>query len=148
MNNTFLSKSETETEKLAGLIAKALPNGSVVALHGDLGAGKTVFSRGFARGLGITEPITSPTFTILQEYNFSAGRLYHLDLYRIDGPDAALAFGVDEFLYGHKGHTLIEWPERITQILPESTFHIRLERSEIETVREIVMPSALASLLK
>jgi tRNA threonylcarbamoyladenosine biosynthesis protein TsaE len=129
MKKTLISKSPAETEALASKIAAALPLGSVVALHGDLGAGKTVFARGFARALGITEPITSPTFTIAQEYSYSGGRLIHLDLYRIDNADAALAFGVDEFLYGHKGMSLIEWPERITPLLPESTVNILIECS-------------------
>ena len=73
--------------------------GKTILLFGNLGAGKTVFSRGFARGLGITEPVSSPTYTIVQEYDIpSGGRLYHLDLYRISGVESALAFGVDEFI--------------------------------------------------
>ena len=143
MEKTIISNSEAETEALAAKIAKAISNGAVVALHGDLGAGKTVFARGFARALGITEPITSPTFTIVQEYSYSGGRFYHLDLYRIDNADAALAFGVDEFLYGHKGATLLEWSERIKPILPPSTIHIRIESSSLESSRKISIPCGL-----
>lgn len=143
MEKTFISSSEAETQELAARIARAIPNGAVIALHGDLGAGKTVFARGFARALGIIEPITSPTFTIVQEYPCSAGRLYHLDLYRIDNADAALAFGVDEFLYGHKGATLLEWPERISPILPPSTIHVRIESSGEESARRISVPEGL-----
>ena len=143
MKKTIISSSEAETEALAAKIALAIPNGAVIALHGDLGAGKTVFARGFARALGITEPITSPTFTIVQEYNYPGGRLYHLDLFRIDNADAALAFGVDEFLYGHKGATLLEWSERITPILPPSTIHISIESSGLESDRVISLPEGL-----
>jgi len=141
METTLTSSSVAETEAIAGKLAKALPNGSVLALHGDLGAGKTVFARGFARALGIDEPITSPTFTIVQEYPYRNGRLYHLDLYRIDNADAALAFGVDEFLYGHRGMTLLEWPERIAPILPEGTVHIRIEPGEEEGSRRLFIPA-------
>lgn len=140
MKKTIISASEAETEALAARVANAISNGAVIALHGDLGAGKTVFARGFARALGIAEPITSPTFTIVQEYNYSGGRFYHLDLYRIDNADAALAFGVDEFLYGHRGATLLEWSERITPILPPSTIHITIERAELEDARCILLP--------
>lgn len=146
MEKTITSSSEAETEALAAKIAKALPNGAVVALHGDLGAGKTVFARGFARALGIQEPITSPTFTIVQEYPYSGGRLYHLDLYRIDNADAALAFGVDEFLYDHRGATLLEWPERITPILPSSTIHVKIESAGLESARRISLPDGLLPL--
>jgi hypothetical protein len=89
-----------------------------VALHGDLGAGKTVLTRGIARGLGITEPVTSPTFTIVQEYRRADGQwLYHLDMYRIRSEDDALAFGIEEFLFAPNAVTVVEWPERIAGLL-------------------------------
>ena len=121
------SDSTETTEKFAAELAAKLPMGSVLALHGNLGAGKTVFARGFARGLQITEPISSPTFTIVQEYPCAQGMFFHLDLYRIDNSDSAYAFGIDEFLYDKQGMTLIEWPERIADILPETTIHITIE---------------------
>ena len=98
----FISHSEAETEAYAAALARRLPPGTILTLEGDLGAGKTVFARGFARGLGITEPVSSPTYTIVQEYALpgGGGRLYHLDLYRINSPGAALDFGVDEFFAG------------------------------------------------
>ena len=106
----------------------SLSKGDSVLLRGNLGAGKTVFSRGFARGLGITEPVSSPTYTIVQEYELPAGgRLYHLDLYRISGVNAALAFGVDEFLDDPQGISLIEWPDRIDGILPENAICVEIE---------------------
>ena len=127
-NKTFISVSETETEAIGAEVARICPRGSVVLLDGDLGAGKTVFSRGFARELGIDEPVSSPTYTIVQEYELpERGRLYHLDLYRISGAEAALAFGVDEFLNDPSSYALVEWPERITGILPDSAIRITLK---------------------
>ncbi len=132
-----LSNSADDTEAFAAAMARSLPKGTVIALHGDLGAGKTVFARGFARGLGIHEPVSSPTFTLVQEYPFSDGILYHLDLYRINDSAAALAFGVDEFLYDQSAFTLVEWPERIADILPPKTIHLKLTPLEAEGARRI-----------
>lgn len=135
----YISNSETETEAIGVEVARSLPRGSVVLLDGDLGAGKTVFSRGFARALGIDEPVSSPTYTIVQEYELpEKGRLYHLDLYRISGVDAALAFGVDEFLNDPSSYALVEWPERITGILPDNAVHITLKHIG-ENQREITV---------
>ena len=124
----FITSSEEETENIGKSLAMSLSKGDAVLLRGNLGAGKTVFSRGFARGLGITEPVSSPTYTIVQEYELpDGGRLYHLDLYRISGVNAALAFGVDEFLDDPQGISLIEWPDRIDGILPENAICIEIE---------------------
>ncbi len=126
-NNPIISNSEQETELLATKIAQSLPVGSILALHGNLGAGKTVFSRGFARGLGITEPVSSPTYTIIQEYQLDDNNIfYHMDLYRIDNSISALGFGIDEFFADAQGYSLIEWPERISDILPPHTIHLQL----------------------
>jgi tRNA threonylcarbamoyladenosine biosynthesis protein TsaE len=124
----FITSSEEETENIGKTLAMSLSKGDSVLLRGNLGAGKTVFSRGFARGLGITEPVSSPTYTIVQEYELpDGGRLYHLDLYRISGVNAALAFGVDEFLDDPQGISLIEWPDRIDGILPENAICVEIE---------------------
>ncbi len=136
---TFETHSAEETEAFAARLAASLPAGSVLALYGNLGAGKTVFARGFARGLGITDPISSPTFTIVQEYPYHNGNMfYHLDLYRIDNSDAAYAFGIDEFLYDKSAMTLLEWPERIEDILPPSAVVIRIEHAG-ESTRKITV---------
>lgn len=128
--NCCVSVSETDTENFGAEIARQCPRGSVILLDGDLGAGKTVFSRGFARALGIDEPVSSPTYTIVQEYELpERGRLYHLDLYRISGVEAALAFGVDEFLSDKSSYALVEWPERIAGILPEDAIRITLKHT-------------------
>lgn len=124
----IITSSEEETENIGKELAQSLCRGDSVLLRGNLGAGKTVFSRGFARGLGITEPVSSPTYTIVQEYELpSGGRLYHLDLYRISGVNAALAFGVDEFLDDPQGISLIEWPDRIDGILPDNAISVEIE---------------------
>ncbi len=122
----FISRSEEDTMAFAGTLCRKFPEGCVIALYGDLGAGKTVFARGFARALGITEPVSSPTYTILQEYPAPGGRyLYHLDLYRISDERAALAFGVDEYLESGE-FVLVEWPERIAKLLPENTLKLEI----------------------
>lgn len=103
-------------------MAQALKAGDVLALEGDLGAGKTVFAKGLAEGLGIQATIDSPTFTIVKEYQ---GRIpfYHLDVYRLESADEALGF--EEYLYGD-GVCLIEWASRISDWLPDDSIDIRL----------------------
>ena len=110
----FVSQANESTQALGAALASLLRNGQVVALHGDLGAGKTVLSRGVARGLGITEAVTSPTFTVAQEYQAPDGRRFnHLDMYRIDDERSALAFGIEEDLFDPDAITPVEWPERL-----------------------------------
>ena len=118
--------SQDETEKIGYDTAiKALP-GQVYCLSGDLGVGKTVFTRGFARGLGIDEHITSPTFTIINEYE---GRLplYHFDVYRVADPEEMGYIGCDEYFFGN-GVCLIEWAELIEDIIPENAVWIKIEK--------------------
>jgi tRNA threonylcarbamoyladenosine biosynthesis protein TsaE len=139
MKQVYYTNSADETRELAAKIAAETPNGTVFALDGNLGAGKTVFASGFARGLGITEPVSSPTFTIVQEYPRSEGMFFHLDLYRIDNPDAALAFGIDEFLYASDAISLVEWPERIDGLFPPGTVRVAIERTDREETRRITI---------
>ena len=139
MKQEYYTHSADETRKLASKIAAETPNGTVFALDGNLGAGKTVFASGFAAGLGITEPVSSPTFTIVQEYPYARGMFFHLDLYRIDNPDAALAFGIDEFLYASDAISLVEWPERIDGLFPPGTVRVTIERTEQEETRKITV---------
>ncbi len=142
----IISRSEAETEAFAATLARELPPGAVIALDGDLGAGKTVFSRGFARGLGITEPVSSPTYTIVQEYPLPGGKgmLYHLDLYRIANSASALAFGVDEFLDDPESTALVEWPERIEDIMPGSAWLVEI-RHLSDTERKITLKRSAAN---
>ena len=139
MKQVYYTNSADETRELAAKIAAETPNGTVFALDGNLGAGKTVFASGFARGLGITEPVSSPTFTIVQEYPRADGMFFHLDLYRIDNPDAALAFGIDEFLYASDAISLVEWPERIEGLFPPGTIRVAIERTDREETRKITI---------
>jgi tRNA threonylcarbamoyladenosine biosynthesis protein TsaE len=141
---TFVSKSEDDTLRIAAEIAAECRPGAVYALKGDLGAGKTVFSRGFARALGVTEPICSPTFTIVQEYAVDEKRfpditrLHHMDVYRISDSEAALAFGVDDYLNDDSAVNLIEWPERVAEILPPETVSVEIRHMD-ENSRKIVV---------
>ena len=140
--NLLISRSEAETEAAGAVLARELAPGTVVLLCGDLGAGKTVFSRGFARGLGVVEPVSSPTYTIVQEYALADGKhLYHMDLYRITDERAALGFGVDEFLDDPGAISLVEWPERIAGLLPDDAVRVELKhRSAEEREIRIVRP--------
>ena len=137
-DRTVFSDSREATEALGEALARTLQPGCVVALYGNLGAGKTVFARGFARGLGITEAVSSPTYTIVQEYPLPAGEgfFYHLDLYRIADEHAALGFGADEFLDDPASYALLEWPERIRGILPPGRIEVTIRRTG-EDEREI-----------
>jgi tRNA threonylcarbamoyladenosine biosynthesis protein TsaE len=116
-------------------MAASLKAGDIVALHGDLGAGKTCFIRGLARGLGVTRTVHSPTFTLINEY---PGRLtlYHMDLYRIRNADEALDFGLDDYLFGN-GVCAIEWAERIARLLPPETIRVTLAMGGTEDERHI-----------
>lgn len=124
MEQRVTTQSAEETEAVAATLAAALRPGDIVALHGDLGAGKTCFIRGLARGLGVTRTVHSPTFTLINEY---PGRLtlYHMDLYRIRNADEALDFGLDDYLFGD-GVCAIEWAERIARLLPPATIRVSL----------------------
>ncbi len=101
--------------------------GRVYALIGDLGVGKTVFTKGFAEGLGIEEPVSSPTFTILQIYEEGRLPLYHFDVYRIEEPEEMEEVGFDDYVYGD-GVCLIEWAGKIEEILPEETIWVLIEK--------------------
>jgi tRNA threonylcarbamoyladenosine biosynthesis protein TsaE len=112
----ILSRSREETIALGERLAGLLLPGSVVALRGPLGAGKTCLAKGIARGLGIEEEITSPTYTIVSEYS-GARTLYHIDAYRLSGDDDFNALGGEEFIYG-RGISVVEWSDRIPASIP------------------------------
>jgi tRNA threonylcarbamoyladenosine biosynthesis protein TsaE len=120
----FFSASPEETAALGERIARFLGPGSVVALRGGLGAGKTCLVKGIARGLGVEETVTSPTYTIISEYRGSVP-LYHIDAYRLQGDDDFDSLGGRELLYGN-GVAVIEWSERIPQSLPQNTLFIEI----------------------
>ncbi len=127
-----------ETERFGSALAERLAAGDVVALTGDLGAGKTTLAKAVARGLGVTETLTSPTFTIVQEYETGRLPLYHFDVYRVHDEDELFEIGFDDYLHAG-GVCLIEWADLISDLLPERTIRIALSYggSENERICEI-----------
>ncbi len=119
---TFISHNEEETKNLGTRLGRKCKKGTVISLRGSLGSGKTVFAKGIAIALGIEEPIVSPTFTLIQEYEGTLS-LYHMDLYRLEGVEDFALIGGEEFLYGD-GVTLIEWSEKIEELLPDTTIFV------------------------
>ena len=133
-NSVHNSNSEEKTEKIASEIAKKIQFGTCIGLRGNLGVGKTVFARGFARGLGIDDIVSSPTFTLVKEYHAGDNQwLYHLDLYRITDIESALVFGIDEYLNDSNAIVLIEWPERIHELFTPDTLFVDIERTSQNT---------------
>jgi tRNA threonylcarbamoyladenosine biosynthesis protein TsaE len=120
----FFSGSPEETMTLGERVARFLGPGSVVALRGGLGAGKTCLVKGIARGLGVEETVTSPTYTIISEYR-GVLPLYHIDAYRLEGDEDFDNLGGRELLYG-QGVSVIEWSERIPHSLPQNTIYIEI----------------------
>ena len=125
---TIISHSEEETKNAGRELARRAVRSSVIALRGSLGAGKTVFAKGFAQELGITEAIVSPTFTLVQEYEGKM-KMYHLDLYRLSGEDEFESMGGEDFLYSD-GVCLIEWSEKISSMLPDDTIYVNITINE------------------
>ncbi len=123
----YETASEEETFEIGRQFGLAAQVGSVFALEGDLGAGKTVFAKGFAAGLGITEVISSPTFTILQIYDSGRLELYHYDAYRIEDPSEMEEIGYTDYFYG-EGTCLVEWPGNIAEYFPDHYTKISIEK--------------------
>lgn len=123
----YETNSPEETFALGKTLAEKASAGDVFTLNGDLGVGKTVFTQGFGAGLGIKEPINSPTFTILQVYDEGRLLLYHFDVYRIGDPDEMDEIGFEEYVYGD-GVTLIEWANLIEDILPKKLTAVTIEK--------------------
>ena len=119
--------SEKETRALGEELGRQAVPGSLYTLTGDLGTGKTVFTQGFARGLGITEHVNSPTFTIVQEYDGGRLPFYHFDVYRIGDLEEMDEIGYEDYFYGD-GVCLIEWAELIEELLPPKRTAIRIEK--------------------
>lgn len=124
---TYESFSVEDTYQIGYDLGMQAQPGDVYAMDGDLGVGKTVFTKGVAAGLGITETVNSPTFTILQIYESGRIPLYHMDVYRIEDPEEMEEVGLDDYLYG-QGICLIEWAGQIQEILPETCHTIRIEK--------------------
>ena len=122
------SYSEKETFELGNKIGENAKAGMVICLDGDLGTGKTVFTKGIAEGLGITEPVVSPTFTIVQIYEEGRMPLYHFDVYRIEDVEEMEEIGYLDYFYGD-GICLIEWSQLIRDILPDRVAKVRIEKN-------------------
>lgn len=121
------TRSPEETFALGEKLGREAKPGQIYTLNGDLGTGKTVFTQGFAAGLGITEPVNSPTFTILQVYEEGRMPFYHFDVYRIGDVEEMDEIGYEDCFYG-EGVCLIEWAELIEEILPENVIVVTIEK--------------------
>lgn len=137
--------SDQETRELGKEMGQKAFPGQVICLIGDLGTGKTIFTKGFAEGLGITEPVSSPTFTILQSYEEGRMPFYHFDVYRIVSVEEMEEIGFDDCIFG-EGVSMIEWADLIEEILPEEYTKITIQKDPekgfdyrtitIETIRQ------------
>ena len=134
MEKRIVLKNESETAAFGARLAEEIKPGTVIALTGDLGAGKTTLTKAIARGLGVTETLTSPTFTIVQEYESGRMPVYHFDVYRVHDEDEMFELGFDDYLHG-KGVCLIEWAELVEDLLPEGTRWLKLEYGSSEDER-------------
>lgn len=125
----FISNSDNETKKIAANLAKHITSG-VVSLNGELGAGKTTFVQGFAKGLGIKEKIISPTFVLIKQHKIPNNKnvFFHIDLYRLENPEEFILVGIKELLDNPENLVLIEWGEKIKKYLPENTISIAIDK--------------------
>ncbi len=123
----YESFSENDTFEIAKNIAKELKKGSIVCLDGDLGVGKTIFAKGFAKGLGIEDDITSPTFTLVQSYESLDNVLHHFDVYRISDESEMDEIGYEEYFFSD-AICLIEWSSLIPDLIPENAIRISIEK--------------------
>ena len=130
----IIIKNEHETEKFGFELAESAAPGTVIALIGDLGTGKTTLTKSIAKGLGIDDVITSPTFNIVREYDSGRLPLYHFDVYRIGDVEEMYELGYEEYFYGN-GVCVVEWADLIEELLPEDAKIIRIEYGENEGER-------------
>lgn len=133
----FISKSEHDTEELGRRFASGLPGGTVVAMYGDLGAGKTAFVRGMARGMGLDCRVSSPTFTIVNEY-LGKRELIHFDMYRLSSADELFDIGWEDYLT-RGGVCAVEWSERVDDAMPADTLWVDIARGTGESDRIITI---------
>ena len=130
----IVTNSAAETRALGERLAKQLKAGDVILLEGELGAGKSELARGVAKGLGVQETVTSPSFTILNVYESGRIPLYHFDWYRLESAEELYELGMDEYL-GGDGIALVEWPGRCSDAVPENCLLIRIEAEDEHTRR-------------
>jgi tRNA threonylcarbamoyladenosine biosynthesis protein TsaE len=130
-----ITNSEQETEALGARFAEKLPGGTVVAMYGDLGAGKTAFVRGMARGMGLNCRVSSPTFPIVNEY-LGDRDLIHFDMYRLSGADELFEIGWEDYLE-EGAVAVVEWPERAGSLIPPDALHIEFRHAEGDESRSV-----------
>ena len=141
----YLSHSPEETERIGEMLGRQLHSGTVLALRGGLGMGKTAFTRGLAKGLGCTDRVTSPTFTIVNEYLGGRLPLFHFDMYRLPDSDALFDIGWEDYL-DRGGVCAVEWSEQVEDALPEDTVTVSLARHpdqeswRIITIKGVELP--------
>lgn len=124
----YICKNLDDTKKLSEEFSKTLVGGEVITLNGDLGAGKTTFTQFLAKAFGIKEAVTSPTFTLMNQYLSGRLKLYHFDMYRIDDIDEILETGLTEYFGAKDAVCLIEWAENIKPLLPQKLIKISIEK--------------------
>ncbi len=130
----ILIRNELDTKEFGTELAKKLKPGDIIALIGDLGTGKTTLTKSIAEGLGITDMITSPTFTIVQEYTEGRLPLYHFDVYRLNDLEEMYELGYEEYFFG-QGVCVVEWADQIMELIPEGSITIRIEYGARENER-------------
>ena len=134
---TFISNSPAETKAIGRQLANDVEAGAVLALKGDLGSGKTLFTKGLVAGLGCSAAVTSPTFTIVHEYQGGRLPVYHFDFFRLENRESATRLGLEDYFFG-EGVSVIEWADRFPDLLPEQarwiSFEIKAERQRIITL--------------
>ena len=141
----YLSHNEAETEALGARLAAVLTPGTVVAYRGGLGMGKTAFTRGLARGLGCDELVTSPTYTIVNEYLGGRLPLFHFDMYRLEDADALFDIGWEDYL-DRGGVCAVEWSEQVAEAMPPETVYVTIsrrpedDRARIITIEGVELP--------
>jgi len=135
-----------ETKKFASKVSKKIKQGQVIALNGDLGSGKTTFSQGFAKGLGIDQHVGSPTFKIVSEYIGFNLKLYHVDCYRLNNIEEFLNLGGENLLFPDKGITLIEWANIIQEILPQDIVEIKFTRFKDDPAKRLLRITGMNNL--
>ena len=136
MKMVYLSESAADTERIAAELAESIEPGDMVALFGGLGVGKTAFCRGFAKGIGYNDEVTSPTFAIVHEYLGGRLNIYHFDMYRIESFDELYSTGYFEYLESG-GVVITEWSENIENVLPNKYYRVEMSNLEQNDRRKI-----------
>jgi len=136
MSESYLSRSEKETIELGSKFARRLLPGDVVALYGDLGSGKTRFIKGICMGLGVAAHVSSPTFTIINEYTGTNFRIHHFDFYRLESVQELREIGFNEYL-DDNGICVIEWADRVKNLLPPDRYDVYFSFGEENQIRKI-----------